>query len=180
MVTFPRGDTLIGRAIANSLCSRFGVGSSTFRTGSKEPKWVDTVFGGCYKKKVFEKIGLFNENLQKGQDFEFNNRLRRAGGRILLVPEIESYYYARSTLDESFYKYYFREGFWAVYPVRFVGRSFICLWRIVPLIFVLSLIGTVILTILFTFFWWLFLSIISVYFLGSLCASKPQKFGPYL
>ncbi|MFX0195645.1 MAG: glycosyltransferase family 2 protein [Candidatus Hodarchaeota archaeon] len=171
ITTFPRNNTLMGKAIANALSSPFGVGDSTFRTGSKEPKWVDTVFGGCYRKEIFEKIGLFNENLQKGQDFEFNNRLRKTGGKILLVPEIESYYYARSTLDKTFYKYYFGEGFWAVYPVRFVGRRFICLWRLVPFIFVLSLIGTGILAIFFTFFWWLFLSIIGLYFLANLCAS---------
>ena len=82
IVTLPRDNTLIGKAITYALSSHFGVGGSTFRTGSKEPKWVDTVFGGCYKKEIFSKIGLFNENLIRGQDREFNYRLRNNGGKM--------------------------------------------------------------------------------------------------
>ena len=55
MVTVPRDDTLMGKAIAQALSHKFGVGNSMFRTGAKKPVYVDTVFGGCYKKEVFEK-----------------------------------------------------------------------------------------------------------------------------
>jgi len=171
MVTVPRNNTFIGRAIVIALSHRFGVGNSSFRIGSKELKWVDTVFGGCYRKDVFEKIGLFNEDLRKGQDFEFNTRLRNTGGRILLVPEIVCYYYARSTLNKSFCKFYFGEGFWAIYPTKFVGMKFLSLWRLVPFVFVSSLIITGILSIFSPFFPWLFLFIGTSYLLASQCVS---------
>ncbi|MGB9743313.1 MAG: glycosyltransferase family 2 protein [Minisyncoccales bacterium] len=168
MKTLPRENTLFGRAVALALSSSFGVGKSTFRKGSKKPKWVDTVFGGCYKREVFDKIGLFNENLLKGQDMEFNLRLKKAGGKILLHPEIVSYYYARSKLNLSFCRFYFGEGFWAVYPAKFVGKSFIFLWRLIPFAFVSSLIITAILSFFSPFFKWLFIFIVSFYFLANL------------
>jgi hypothetical protein len=62
----PRNSCFIGKSIALALSHPFGVGNSTFRTGTLKPKWVDTVFGGCYEREVFEKIGLFNENLIRG------------------------------------------------------------------------------------------------------------------
>jgi len=171
MVTFPRGDTFIGRAIASVLCSRFGVGSSIFRIGSKEPKWVDTVFGGCYKKEVFEKIGLFNENLVSTQDMEFNLRLKRAGGRTLLVPEVVSYYYTRSDL-KSFCKNNFRNGFWAIYPFKFT-RVMPVSWRhLVPFAFVSALAVSTVLLFFLSFFSYLFLFICVSYFLTNLYFSN--------
>jgi hypothetical protein len=98
MVTVPRDSSLAGKAIAKALSHRFGVGNSVFRTGTKEPVFVDTVFGGCYKKEVFRRVGMFNEALVKHQDMEFNCRLRDAGGRILLAPDIVCYYYARTDI----------------------------------------------------------------------------------
>ena len=78
MKTLPAKNTIIAKAIAQSLSDPFGAGSSYFRIGSKKVRWADTVFGGCYKKEVFKKIGLFNENLVRFQDMEFNLRLEKA------------------------------------------------------------------------------------------------------
>ena len=161
MITIPRDKTLVGKAIALALSHRFGVGGSNFRVGSKEPKWVDTVFGGCYRKEVFEKIGLFNEDLASSQDMEFNLRLKRVGGKTLLVPEIVSYYYARSDF-RSFCRNNFRNGVWAIYPLKFVSIPFS--WRhYIPFAFVASLIGSLTLSIFSQFFLWLFLFILGSY-----------------
>jgi GT2 family glycosyltransferase len=67
---------------------------------------VDTVFGGCYKKEIFEKIGLFNKNLVGSQDMEFNLRLQKAGGKILLVQIWIQTYKIQLTL-KSFYDNFF-------------------------------------------------------------------------
>ena len=96
----PRGDGLIDKAIVLALSSSFGVGNAKYRTkGSekkKEAEYVDTGAYGCYKKSVFENVGLFNENLSRGQDMEFNLRLKMAGGKTILVPDALVYYSARS------------------------------------------------------------------------------------
>ena len=145
----PRTHTLINKAIVFASSSIFGAGDAYYRRGySRGPKWVDTVFGGCYKKEVFEKIGLFNENLIRSQDMEFNLKLKRAGGKILLVPDIISYYYPKSNLKD-FFRHNFSDGIWSTYPLKFEVRIFS--WRhLVPLFFVSSLI----LSLFFSFFFW--------------------------
>jgi hypothetical protein len=95
-----------------------GVGNSAFRTGSHEPVWTDTVFGGCYRREVFDRIGLWNEQLTRGQDIEFNLRLGAAGGRILLVPDIVCSYSARSDFW-TFVRHNFRNGVWAIVPFAY-------------------------------------------------------------
>jgi len=137
MLTLPRDNTLIAKAIAISLSHPFGAGNSYFRIGSEKPRWVDTVFGGCYKREVFEKIGLFNENLKRSQDMEFNLRLRKASGKILLAPDIVSYYYPKSNLKDFFF-HNIEDGIWVIYPLKFVKMLF-KLRHYIPLIFVLTL-----------------------------------------
>ena len=134
----PKTNTLIAKTIALSLSNPFGVGNAYYKSGySKEPRWVDTVFGGCYKRGIFAKIGLFNENLVRSQDMEFNLRLKRAGGKILLVPDIVSYYYPKSNLKDFFF-HNIEDGIWVIYPLKFVKMLF-KLRHYIPLIFVLTL-----------------------------------------
>lgn len=133
----PRGDGLLARAIALSTTDVFGAGNSRYRTGAAEPAYVDTVFGGCYRRSVFDRIGLFDEALTRAQDREFNHRLRASGGRILLLPDIECTYYARSDYRE-FCSWIFEAGYWPFMASRSVGR-WIGSWRnVVPLAFVLA------------------------------------------
>ena len=137
MKTLPRKNNLAARAIALCLSHPFGVGGSQFRKGTDKPKWVDTVFNGCYKKEIFDKIGLFNENLIRSQDMEFNLRLKKAGGKILLHPEIVSYYYPKSNLKD-FFLHNINDGIWAIYPLKFVKIP-LRLRHYIPLIFILTL-----------------------------------------
>ena len=167
MITLPRDKSFVGKLIVTALTHRFGVGNSTFRTGSKDPKWVDTVFGGCYKREVFEEVGLFDENLVFSQDMEFNLRLKKAGGKILLVPAIVSYYYARPDL-KSFIKHNLRNGFWVTYPIKFVTHMPISWRHLVPFAFVSSLVISAVLSLFFKPFLWLLLLITVTYILANI------------
>lgn len=167
--TLPGQETTWAKAIAISLSHLFGTGGSYFRTGAKESKEVDTVFGGCYKKEVFEKIGLFNENLIRSQDIEFNLRLKKAGGKILLVPDIVSYYYPKSNLKDFFW-HNVKDGLWSIYPLKFVKVPF-SFRHYIPLVFVLSLLITGLLGIFLPVFSQLFLFIIGLYVLLTFCFS---------
>ncbi len=90
------GDTRMGQAIAIAMSSRFGVGGVAFRVGGEGP--VETVAFGAYRRDVFDRIGRFTEDIDKGEDDEFNYRLCDAGGRILLVPEMRAQYTVRGSL----------------------------------------------------------------------------------
>ena len=164
--TISSKNTVMAKAITISLSHPFGVGGSYFRKGSKKPREVDTVFGGCYRKKVFKKIGFFNENLIRSQDMEFNLRLKKAGGKILLAPEIVAYYYPNSNFRD-FFIHNFKDGIWAIYPFKFVKVP-LHLRHYLPLIFVLSLL----LSLIFALFFFLakvsFISIFGSYLLLSL------------
>jgi succinoglycan biosynthesis protein ExoA len=93
-----RDSGLFAEAIVAALTSGFGVGNARYRFRTGRAGWVDTVFGGCWRREVFERIGTFNANLARSQDIEFNQRLRKAGGRIWMTPDAVTYYYTRSRL----------------------------------------------------------------------------------
>lgn len=168
-----RGNTLIDRATAQALSHPFGVGDARYRTISEtdtQPRWVDTAAFGCYKKEVFEKIGLFNEQLLHGQDMEFNVRLKKAGGKTLLVPEIVVNYYARSDFG-SFLRHNFRNGAWAIIPFSY-STVFPVSWRhLIPLAFVSALTSSILLALIFPAGIWIGAGIIGSYLVTNLAAS---------
>ena len=143
MRTIAQGTGPFADPIRLVLTHRFGVGNSHFRTGSKEPRWVDTVFGGCWRRSVFTCIGGFNEQLVRSQDMEFNRRLVRAGGRILLAPDLETEYWARADLA-YFVRHNWANGVWAILPFAYSPFAYNggapVRWRhLVPLGFVSAL-----------------------------------------
>jgi glycosyltransferase involved in cell wall biosynthesis len=93
-----RGHGDVGRAIALAMSSRFGIGDTAFRDAGAGLQDADSVPYGAYRRDVFERVGNMAEDIDRGEDDEFNYRLRDAGGRIVLSPEIRSTYYCRETL----------------------------------------------------------------------------------
>lgn len=135
-----RGTSIMDRAVAVALAHPFGVGGATYRTGRAiEPQWVDTAAYGCYRRDVFERVGLFNPKLIRGQDMEFNMRLKRAGGRTLLAPDVEITYYARSRFRD-FARHNYRNGAWAVIPFLHSDVVPVSPRHLIPFAFVLSLV----------------------------------------
>ncbi len=140
------GEGATGRAIALSMSSRFGVGGAAFRTGSVREMDVDTVAFGAYRRSAFERAGTFDEALNRNQDDEFHLRLTRAGGRIVLVPEIRSTYRCRGSLA-ALARQYFGYGFWKTRLLRKHGRL-PAARALVPPLFVAALVASVVLAAL--------------------------------
>lgn len=162
------GQNEFAKAVAVATSSPFGVGGSKFHYSNKE-EWVDSVYMGAWPRRVFEKIGLFDEELVRDQDDEFNYRLRENGGRILLSPEIKSEYSVRSS-PKSLWKQYFQYGYWKVrvlqkHPMQMSLRHF------VPPAFVFGLVVSLILAIFTWFGRSLFTAIVSLYMIANLCVS---------
>jgi succinoglycan biosynthesis protein ExoA len=101
--------TPFGRAIAAAYRSPFSVPSRF--TVSRRAEYVDTVYLGAWPREVFEQVGRFDESLAVNEDYEFNYRIRRAGGRIYLSPNIRSRYYGRQT-PGALWRQFFRYGTW--------------------------------------------------------------------
>lgn len=168
-ITMPANNTTINKAITYALSSPFGVGNSYYRIGVTEPKYVDTVPFGCYRKEVFDRIGLFNEKLVRTQDIELNARLRKNGGKILLSPDIKSYYYARPNL-KKLCKQYFATAKWKIYLTKLVPGS-LTVRHFIPLIFTIGLIGSLILSLFWDYGLLLLALVLASYFFTALIFS---------
>jgi len=110
LISRPANETAVARAIAAGTSHAFGIGNAWYRVGAAEPRWVDTVPFGCYRREVFDRIGLFDEELVRNQDIELNRRLARDGGKMLLVPEVVVYGSARDSL-RKLARMYFQYGY---------------------------------------------------------------------
>lgn len=170
VISRPRKVGRIGDAIVATFNHPFGAGAARYRTGTSKPVKVDTVFGGCYPRRVFDKVGLFNENLMRGQDIEFNLRLKQAGGCTILIPNAVAYYYMRSDLW-SFVKHNWTNGIWAILPFAYSNVIPVSWRHLAPLGLVSSLIITATLGILSPASRWLFSGISGVYVMAVLLAS---------
>jgi GT2 family glycosyltransferase len=169
-VRIERGsETTVGRAIALALASKFGSGNAHVKTGVKVPTWTDTAAFGCYRRKLFDEIGLFDERLLSSSDLDLNLRIRKRGGRILLVPEIVVQYFADATLG-AFLKHNFADGVWVSYVLKF-GKSAWSWRHWVPATFVLSLVAAFALGAVNRGFLWLGVGIAGTYATVSLAAS---------
>lgn len=139
------GKTKIGKAIANVVSSKFGVGNSGFRI-KENSGYVDTVPFGTFRKELFDKIGYFNEELIRSEDNEFNYRIRKNGGKVYLFNETEIIYYPRDTIYKLM-KMGFQNGEWATYTGYIIPGT-MGIRHFIPLLFVLGLIAGIIITAL--------------------------------
>lgn len=172
MKTEASADTVIAKAIAYVMSHRFGSGTAIFRSGASNPRWVDTVYGGCYRRETFDRIGYFNEKLLKAQDREFNQRLRDAGGKILFTPDIQCSYYARGSLTE-FAKKLFDGGFWIFYGNRVGARWLLSPRNFAPLCLVGGLIISLILSSFTSVGWTVFAIMAILYLVGCFACAFP-------
>lgn len=162
------GETWVAKAIAVAQSSFFGVGGVAFRTERRQGTYVDTVAFGAYRREVFDRIGVFDEELVRNQDDEFNFRLIQAGGKIWLDPSIRSVYYSRGSL-RGLWQQYFQYG---LYKVRLIQKrgAVPSLRHLVPGGFVLAFAFSIILAIITSQFFWS-LSVIGPYWLANMTAS---------
>lgn len=108
--------TSVQKAIAAAHHSAFSTGGARWHNPDYEGP-ADTVFGGVYRCQVFDTIGLFDIEMIRNQDDEFNLRLTRARGRIWQSPRIKSWYYPRTTV-RSLFRQSFQYGYWKVRVIR--------------------------------------------------------------
>ncbi len=95
------------RALCAALESPLGVGGARYRSAEAEG-FVDTVFLGAFRRKVFETIGLWDPGAITNEDAELNQRILDAGGHIYLSRDIVVHYFPREslrTLAKQYYRY---------------------------------------------------------------------------
>jgi len=111
-----QGRSSFGRAVAAVMSHPVGVGNARHRF----PDYEGHAEGACFpmfRREVFEKVGLYDENLIRNQDDEFNYRLTRAGEKVFISPRARSTYFVRESPSQLF-RQYFQYGFWRVAVLR--------------------------------------------------------------
>ncbi|TAJ12116.1 glycosyltransferase family 2 protein [Marinilabiliaceae bacterium JC017] len=136
--TVPANASVKALAISFTMSHPFGVGNSYFRIGSNKIIEVDTVPFGCFRKHVFQKIGLFDEDLIRNQDDEFNARMINNGFKLFLIPGIEIRYFGRDNFNSLFVMFY-QYGLFKPLVNKKLGKP-ATLRQLVPPLFVLFLV----------------------------------------
>ena len=160
--------SLLQKAIAAAHHSPFSVGGARWhRTDYDGP--ADTVFGGLYRREVFDRIGMFDTALVRNQDDEFNLRLIRGGGKIWQSPLIKSWYYPRNSLRALFHQY-FQFGYWKVRVIQ-KHRIPASIRHVVPAAFALAGILLPLLALIWPLAGLAWLGLVTIYFVCSALAS---------
>ena len=99
------GHSATGRAVAAAMSNPLGVGDARFHTGGPAGE-VDTVYLGVFRRRALEEAGLFDETLDRNQDYELNYRIRSLGGSVYFDPRLAVEYRPRSTLSGLWRQYF--------------------------------------------------------------------------
>jgi hypothetical protein len=117
-----RGETSFERAVALAYTTPVGLGGSLFHVGGREGP-ADTVYLGVFRRSALERVGLFDESIKRGQDWELNRRLRETGGTVWFTPDLAVRYHPRSSV-ERLARQMLSTGLWrGELARRFPGRS---------------------------------------------------------
>ncbi len=163
------GETPLAETIAVAMSSLFGVGGSAFRTLEGLTLYTDTVPFPAYGCAITRRVGLYDEELVRNQDDEYNYRIREAGGRLLLANDVRSVYYSRGSLGKL-WKQYFQYGLWKVRVLQKHPRQ-MSLRQFVPLAFVLALAGAALAALLSSWGGALLGLVLGAYMAANLAAS---------
>ena len=148
--------------------SRFGIGGAAFRV-SNEAHNTDSVPFGAFPRKIIEKIGGMREDLPRGEDNEYNSRIRKAGYKIFFDPNIISSYFARPTLGASCKQMYANGN--SIGYLYYIDREAIGIRHLVPLLFVVSGLFSIIISVLWSPFCYVFCGGLALYLIADAMAS---------
>lgn len=103
-----RPTTFFQRALCAALTSPLGVGGAKYRSAESEG-FVDTVFLGAFRRRVFERFGMYDPGAITNEDAELNQRIVESGGKVYLSRDIVVHYHPRESL-RALGKQYFKYG----------------------------------------------------------------------
>ena len=92
-----QGTTPFERAVARAYGSRVGLGGTKLHVGG-EAGPAETVYLGVFRRDRLLEVGLFDEEIKRGQDWELNRRLRQSGGTVWFTPRLKVTYRPRPNL----------------------------------------------------------------------------------
>ena len=108
--------TAVGRpglqqAIAHAYNSRLGLGGGAYHSADVAEGPAESAYLGVMRASALADIGGFDETLQRGEDWEMNQRMLAAGHRVWLDPALHVTYWPRSSW-RALSKQFHATGIW--------------------------------------------------------------------
>ncbi|MFD7870402.1 glycosyltransferase family 2 protein [Microbacterium sp. NPDC059771] len=120
-VMHAEGRTPFQKAVARLYNSPVGLGGGAYHGGRTEGE-AESAYLGVTRRAVLDEVGLFDETIRRGEDWELNLRIRQAGHAVWFDPELSVTYWPRENwlrLARQFRA----TGAWRGELVRRFGRS---------------------------------------------------------
>ena len=133
------GTTPFQKAVAHAYGSREGLGGTQHHVGGKAGP-ADTAYLGVFQRHRLLEVGLFDEGIKRGQDWELNRRLRTTGGTVWFTPELTVVYRPRSSLRKLI-RQFVATGIWRGELARRFGSG---LRYFIPPVAVLGILAAII------------------------------------
>lgn len=115
------GRTPFQRAVARAYNSRVGLGGGAYHGGRDEGP-SESAYLGVLRRDVLDEVGLFDESIRRGEDWELNLRIRAAGYRVWFDPDLAVTYWPRESWPRLA-RQFVATGTWRGELVRRYGRQ---------------------------------------------------------
>ncbi|MGN8553672.1 UNVERIFIED_CONTAM: glycosyltransferase [Microbacterium sp. SLM126] len=109
------------RAVARAYNSPIGLGGGAYHGGTQEGE-AESAYLGVMRRSVLDEVGLFDESIRRGEDWELNLRIRRAGYRVWFDPALSVTYWPRESWSRLV-RQFSATGRWRGELVRRFGRG---------------------------------------------------------
>lgn len=84
------------KAVARLYNSPVGLGGGAYHGGAHEGE-AESAYLGVMRREVLDEVGLFDETIRRGEDWELNLRIRQAGHRVWFDPALAVTYWPRES-----------------------------------------------------------------------------------
>ncbi|KJL28430.1 glycosyltransferase [Microbacterium oxydans] len=84
------------KSVARLYNSPVGLGGGAYHGGAHEGE-AESAYLGVMRRAVLEEVGLFDESIRRGEDWELNLRLRQAGHLVWFDPKLSVTYWPRES-----------------------------------------------------------------------------------
>ena len=109
-------------AVAHAYNSRFGLGGGAYHGETATEGPAESAYMGIFRRDVLDEVGGFDETLRRGEDWELNYRLRKAGHVVWLDPGLRVTYWPRDSAAKLA-RQFRATGIWRGELVRRLGRG---------------------------------------------------------
>ncbi|WP_336645689.1 glycosyltransferase family 2 protein [Microbacterium sp. USHLN186] len=114
------GRTPFQRAVARLYNSPVGLGGGAYHGSDREGE-AESAYLGVMRREVIEQVGLFDESIRRGEDWELNLRIRQSGHLVWFDPSLSVTYWPRESWSRLA-RQFRATGAWRGELVRRFGR----------------------------------------------------------